>query len=280
VWTVEGRGRGRTRWVAPDGTPLAGQPIEGPVWAEGRCLWQWVEEPVDVPVWDAPPEGEHPDPATADGTRTVWRGVLRELVDDARVVVIEAPEPGVVRAVAHELRVEASVGPYLFLTERLTVDAWGAHPSARARALVWDLRTAAPADPLTERERESLVAEARARARRRLVAEGADRGVEAALPAEAIELVALRPRWSVAEGLRLELRFATQTCYACGDGRWSDYTRSVRVTADRLPERLARHARIPAWVRSTAHRLEDAEVAGFTIVEEPGPVRVLDSLRR
>lgn len=280
VWTVDAEGRNRTLWVSLDGTPLASQPIEGPLWAEGSCLWQWVKEPVEVPVWDEAPDEEIPDASTAVGTRTVWQGVLRELVADTRVVAFPAPDPGTVRDIDHELRVEASVGPYLFVTERVSVSSWGAHGSTEVRAAVWDLRAAGLADPLTDRERSSIRGSERVLARRALMAEGIDTNLEGQWSADEVELVALRPRWDVSNGLQVELQFATESCYACGDGEWSDYTRSVRVPAQRIPEQLARHAHLPDWVRSAARELPDASIAGFSRVEEPAPARVLESLRR
>ena len=45
------------------------------------------------------------------------------LVEDARVVALEAPTIGAVRDARHEVTLEGSVGPYLFLVGRLYVDA-------------------------------------------------------------------------------------------------------------------------------------------------------------
>lgn len=280
VWTVDAEGRHRTLWVSLDGTRLSSQPIEGPLWAEGDCLWQWIEEPVEVPVWRDEPDRDRPAPDSADGTETVFRGVMRELVAGDRVVVVEAPAPGAVREVHHELRPVGSVGPYVFLRDRRTIDAWGAHGVTEVRSVAWDLRSAGEAEPLTERERAALRRVERETARRALVTEGADRGIDAQLSAERVERIALEPRWIVGEGLRVDLWYVTEACYACGDGTWGDYRLSVAVPAARTLERFEGHRRLPDWARRAAAELGDLRIAGFTRVEEPEPARVLDSLRR
>ena len=280
VWMVDPDGAEHTLWVSLDGAPLASQPIDGPLWAEGDTLWQWVEEPVGVPVFDGLGDHVEPHPALSSGTRAVTRAVLRELVGDLRVVVIEAPAPGPVRELVHEVRLVGSVGPYLFAVERLTVDAFGAHGVSEARALVWDLRAAGPAQILTERERSSLHGAELDEARRALIAEGADLGVDASLGVDEIDLVATWPRWDLERGLAIDLQLATEVCYACSDGEWSDYTRSVRVPTETVYERLAEHAAVPDWVRAAAASRAGARVAGFTEVTEAGPARILDTLRR
>lgn len=280
VWMIDARGEHETLWVSTDGAPLASQPIDGPVWAEGDTLWQWVEEPVAVPVFDGLADSVEPHPSLASGTRPVTRAVLRELAGDLRVVAIEAPAPGPVRELVHEVRLVGSVGPYVFAVERLTVDAFGAHGVSEARALVWDLRAAAPAQILTDRERSSLIGAEIEEARRALLAEGADVGVDASLAPDEIELVAMWPRWEMDGGLALELQLATEVCYACSDGEWSDYTRSVRVPTETVYERLAEHAALPDWVREAAALRPGGRVLGFTDVTEPAPARILDTLRR
>ena len=280
VWMTDAHGQHHTLWVSLEGEPLASQPIDGPLWADGDTLWQWVEEPVPVPVFDGRPVFDEPPPALAGGTRSVRRGVLRDLSSDLEVVAVEAPAPGPVREIIHEVRLVASVGPYVFATERLTVDAFGAHGESRATAHVWDLRAAAPAQVLTERERTALARGPLQAARRALLDQGAGLGVAPEGPPDDVALVALWPRWDLERGLAVELQIATEVCYACSDGRWSDYTRSVRLPARRVYERLAEHAAIPRWVRRTAAERPDERVAGFTEVTRPEPAWILDTLRR
>jgi len=264
VWVRDAEGRDRTHWVALDASPLAGPPIEGAVWADGHALWQLLREPVTAPTWEDPPSDTDGAP---DGQVELERVVLRELVEDSRVEVLPAPELGAVRDADYEVRLEGSVGPYLFFVTRLYVDAWGAHGATEHRAFVWDLRAAAPADIPTERER----------ARWDALAPQLAAGLEHAEEDAAIERVALHPRWDLDEGLAVDVRFAAEACYACSDGEWSDYTVSALHPADPLPERL--RATLPAWARDTARRV-GGTLMGFSRVEHPEPTHVLDSLSR
>ncbi len=266
VWTRTAAGEDRTWWVRLDGSPLAGQPIDGPLWADGDALWQMHVEPVEVPVWDGDEEPGESDPPSPDRTATMRRVVLRDLVADARVVVLEAPAVGGVQDASHEVWLDGSVGPYLFFRDRLSVFAWGAHGSEEMRALVWDLRAAAPAEVATERELEAWGPDAIERAR---ALEHADEDAD-------VRLVAFHPRWSL-DGLTVELQAAASSCYACGDNEWTDYSVSVRIPLPEPPERLAMP--LPAWAREAAAR-DGGTLMGFTLVEDPAPARILDSLSR
>ncbi len=281
VWLEDAQHRHVTFWVSTaDGSPLASQPIEGPLFADGEALWQWVEETVERPVYDEEPASEG-NPGEPSGTRPVARGLLRELVSDASVEVVEAPAPGPVRHVESVITLRGLVGPFLFVDEVQRLDAWGAHGAMSERALVWDLRGAGPAGALlTERERASILPEAAERARARLIAEGEDAGVSPELRVDEVELVAIRPAWDPTHGLRVSLQLATSACYACGDGLFSDYTRSAEVELPALPERLAEHGRLPPWAIAAAARVEGARLLGFSVVSRPAPAAILASLRR
>jgi len=263
VWMRDGS-RDRTHWVALDGTPLSGQPIEGPLWADGRALWQLVPEEATAPIFEHEPSTSAP---ASTGVAPVQRLVLRELVSRASVVLLEAPSPGPAREIVHRVSLEGSVGRYLFVLERLYIDAWGAHGSEQARSLVWDLSAAARAEVATDRERMDW----------QRLAPSLVRGLPHVADGSEAALVALHPSWDVEAGLRVDLHLAVNTCYACGDGLWSDYTRSVLHPLPSPPERLA--TRLPAWVRVTAASA-GGTLMGFTLVDQPEPARILDSLRR
>lgn len=272
VWIVGPDGAHRTLWVSTeDGRPLASQPIEGPLWAEGSMLWQWAVEQVEVPLHACDEGDERPEPERV-GTAIAQRVVLRELTQSVELEIRPAPAPHPVRGLAHEVRPVASVGPYVFVVEELDLDACGAHPYVEAAAFVWDLESAQRAELLTERER-AAIAEVEAR---RAESELARRSEDV----EEVRLVAMEPRWSEARELAVAYRFVADACYACGDGEWGSYTIATRVGAVELPERLAARARVPRWVRAAVASVEGATLAGFTRVEHPAPARVLDALRR
>jgi transposase len=51
----------------------------------------------------------------------------------------------------------------------------------------------------------------------------------------------------VAQGRRkLERQLTMASCFACSDGRWSDYTRSQHIERDSVPHELEPHAKLPS----------------------------------
>lgn len=268
VWIVGADGLHRTLWVSTeDGRPIASQPIDGPVWAAGSALWQWVSEPAPVPLSACadPPAA----PGEALATAAAARIVLRELTRSTELEIVPAPRAAPLRGLTH-VSPSASVGPYLFVAQEIDLDPCGAHPYVEASAFVWDLAAAERAELLTERERE-LLAEREAR---RALGELARRS-----EVEDVRLVAIEPRWT-ASRLTLAYRFVADVCGACGDGERGSQALAARVDASALPARVAAHARVPPWVRAAVAGEEGATLAGFTRVEHPAPARVLDALRR
>ncbi len=91
-----------------------------------------------------------------------------------------------------------------------------------------------------------------------------------------------------AGGVRLEHQFSAAACHECSDGQWSSGTRSVRVAARALPERLAPLAEIPPPVVAFAAGQESgaAEIRGVSPVwsddvrELLAAFRSLDALAR
>jgi len=266
VWLSDAHGRHRTLWVSTeDGRPLSSLPIEGPLWAEGSMLWQWIEEPVEVPLVDCRASASEPvahaglddSPSEVIGTAIGYRVVLRELTQSLSLEVRGPPRVEPVRALSHGVEPVASVGPYLFAREQLAYAPCDARQSAEARALVWDLSTAGPIEVLSARERAAVAARARASFR--------ERGLE---PVNELELAALAPRWDPRRGLQLDVLFM------------AGVDRSATVRARRLPSALAARARVPAWVRTAVARVEGATLLGFSRLDHPAPIRVLDALRR
>lgn len=210
--------------------------------------WRWETAAVEIPLWDTLPDEESPDPRTADRSGTMWTAAF---VSGARRIAVAAVDPALVaRDVTHEVSLEAVVGPLAFVRETTHLDVFGAHGSVEVVQHVIDLRSG-------ERVALDVAEEARVEARRRL---------EAREPLEdEVELVAVHPRWTE-RGLRVEARFATSTCYACTDGSWSDYRRSVTVETE--VEALAAVA-LPAWVSAGP----DEEIVAFGAAVGETPTR-------
>ena len=76
--------------------------------------------------------------------------------------------------------------------------------------------------------------------------------------------------WDPARGLSLDYLFVAESCPGCG----------ARVRAAALPDTLAERSRVPRWVRAALGRVEGATLRGFSRLDHPAPLRVLDSLRR
>jgi hypothetical protein len=193
------------------------------------------------------------------GTATAHRVILRELTHSLALEVRGAPMLEPVRALSHGVEPVASVGPYLFAVEELRYDSCSARPSAEARTLVWDLTSATPAEVLTDDERQAVASAARARLE--------EQGLRQAEP---LALAALTPSWDPARGLSLDYLVVAESCPGCG----------AHVRAASLPDTLAERARVPRWVRAALERVEGATLRGFSRLDHPAPLRVLDSLRR
>jgi hypothetical protein len=281
VWLVGSDGRSRTLWVSlEDGRPLASQPIDGPLWSIGPRLWQWIEEPVEVPLYDCSVVSSEraPNDAASIGTGTLSRVILRDVTETLDVELRAAPSLEPMRWASDSIHPIASVGPYVFVVEAMETDTCGAHGSAQVESYVWDLGNAQRAEILSPIERSSLAGAEERTARLRLIEE-IESG-ELADELGEIQLAALWPAWDLHDGLGLEYVFTADSCYACSDGEWSSYTIATRVEAAALPAALAAHGQLPAWVRLAVARIEDARVAGFSVVEHEAPATALDTLRR
>lgn len=270
VWITDATGRHRTLWVSTsDGRPLSSFPLEGPVWAQGSMLWQWTQEPRAVSLQGCDAAGrtsERPDSAIA------YRVVLRELTQSLAIEMRGVPQVEPVSALSHAVEPIASVGPFLFAREELAYVPCGAPRNAEARALVWDLARGGPAEILSEPERRRIAHREASAARADLRAQGVE-------DLDEIQLAALAPRWAPT-GLSVDYLFVTERCDGCIAGWWGAYASAARVTASLLPAQLAERARVPDWVRRAVAAIEGAQLAGFSRIEHPAPLRVLDALRR
>lgn len=270
VWIIDGTGRHRTLWVSTaDGRPLSSFPLEGPVWAQGSMLWQWTEEPRSVSLRGCDTPGR---PAERRGNAIAYRVVLRELTQSLAIEMRGVPRVEPVSALSHGVEPIASVGPFVFAREELAYVPCGSPRNAEARALVWDLARGGPAEILTERERALIAHREASAARAGLRAQGVEEFDE-------LQLAALAPRWATT-GLSVDYLFVTERCDGCVAGWWRAYASAARVTASPLPAELAERARVPHWVRSAVAEIEGAQLAGFSRIEHPAPLRVLDALRR
>lgn len=249
----------RTRWVdRADGRVLAD--LEGALFAEDGALYRWTVESVEVPLWDELPDEESPDPQTADRRGELLRAGFVSLTDDRRIEIVSAEPSLVARDVSHAVRLEAVVDGWAFVTEELGLDAFGAHGATHAEQHVVSLRGEPGAFDAPPGE-----AQATAEGTARLAAMAAERDLGEDV--EDVQRVALHPSWT-SRGALMSARLAIDTCYACGDGTWGDYRRSVVVE---MPTPLRGPA--PEWARSAPGE----RLVGFSEVDSETIERALAS---
>ncbi|MBX3182960.1 MAG: hypothetical protein KIT72_17790 [Polyangiaceae bacterium] len=142
-----------------------------------------------------------------------------------------------VNDLSHEVRLEASYGPYLFISETTWSYSCGAHGNAFVQFFVYDSNQRAVVSLLSPEELAALTEE-RAAAEALFRAEQGE--VDDITDLRRMELVKALPAFDGAGQTTLALVFAAPTCYACTSGEWGSYFRTVRVESRSLPRALLR----------------------------------------
>lgn len=262
VWGRDRQGAAWTYQVQPDGRSETR--LEGIHLSTRAGTFAWVTQTLDVETepCDLSLGSRHP----AQGG-TVTRGLLVGPGQKEQVVV-DPPSscnehcPNELR---HEVHPVASLGPYLFVEESQYAYACGAHGSTTMGFLVWDIEHGRPVDVVSTLPKAR---ELRAQAAARFAADEKELGGPFGEgPPSITEIV------PVVEDHRLgfEAQLTIDTCYACSDGKWSSYTRSVRVRTP-PPPLFAQHAELPDTVAAFLARHPDLTLGGFTEGHTPsGP---------
>lgn len=254
VWARDAHGAAWTYQVQPDGT--AETRLEGIHLVTKSGEWTWVTQTLDVETEPCDLSLGSRQPAqhgTATRALLVGPGHKEQVVVDPPLACNEH----CANELRHDVTPLASLGPYLFLAESQYSYACGAHGSTGASFLVWDVERGRPVDVIAGIPRSS---ELRAEAARRFAADEKELGGPFGDdPPSITELV------PVVDGRRLafEAQLTIDTCYACSDGAWSSYTRSVRIrTAP--PPLLAPHAELPSGVAAFLSRHPDLTLGGWS----------------
>jgi hypothetical protein len=197
--------------------------------------------------------------AGARGQGRLLRGAFDR--DGATQVAIEPAVPSEpVAEIDQRAEVLASLGPLVFLRERTSTFACGAHGAEEARFLIWDLeRGAARAELLPEMPDRAGVL---ARAAPLLAADAKAFG--GPFGDERPRITELVPVLDPSAGVRFEAQVTRESCYACGDGAWSSYTRSVRVPAEPPPALASVARELPSGVRAFARARPGLELGGWS----------------
>jgi hypothetical protein len=261
VWTREIDGRAVTHRIDEAGHEV--ETLEGIYIATPSGVWQWHQE--ELPAATMPcthDENEEGAPAkTPEPTEpgTVTRGSLVDVGNGAGQIVVEPErEETGAQELQHNVSLFASVGPYLFVEEATYAYTCGAHGNTNVSSLIWDVTQSAAVELPTDLG--SLKAP-RAQAIRELSNEDDD-----LFPAseENLDLTELVPSFGTDASLKLGLQFTAPTCYACGHGGWSSYTKSTIIAAPGVPDMLAPYATAPEAVRAYIAAHPDTDLGGWS----------------
>lgn len=222
--------------------------------ATSRGEWTWTtrREPVatescdfDTPI---PPQESWVTSATLVGPGGVEQPIVRI-----------KPDAEGANELHHQVDLLASLGPLVFVEQTTWSYSCGAHGADAKEFLVWDVERARPLDVLPKIPAADTVI---ANAQRELDRTSPGGPFGASTP----EITELFP---VLRGDRLhfDAQVTVPSCYACGDGLWSSYTRSVRVAA-RPPPEIARQAWVPHGVLAFAKAHPDLAVGGWSRAPE------------
>lgn len=243
IWATDANGERSTFQVGPDGRVYDRSP--GVRIATKRGAWTWIETPVDVATAPCSTGGYEKPPGIGVATRA-------SLVRNAEEQIVVQPKetPCCPNEARHTVALRASLGPLLFVEETDFSFECGAHGHTEKSFLVWDADRAERVDllgALPDAERLEAAAS-------RMTGELA--------PGDKGEITALFP--VLRDGrVVVEAQVSAPACYACGDGVWSSYTRSVRLPT-RPPAPLEPYLSVPPQVVGFVRTHPDLEVGGWS----------------
>lgn len=164
-----------------------------------------------------------------------------------------------------------SVGPYAFVASRLYQFGCGAHGSTFENFHAIDLAHGTVDTLLDSAATAALAAAERAPVAAAFRADTSEAASSVEHP-DSAQLTMLIPSYG---GGRLTLleQFTADACYACGDGLWSDYSRSVRLPADSLPPALAPFGTLPPEIQAAFRILSPDSGAGWSTITMPAARR-------
>ncbi len=278
VWTQDGDGHRRTWTVDDAGQVMAS--ADGVRLAAGESTWAWTEAPSPLPTHACPTLDDAGDEVPGSPEPPPGRGLrvtLEPVGGGARasqVVVAPANDPGA-QELEQGVELMATVGPYLFVRSSIYAYACGAHGSTADSFVVWDATRgsvvwsssddeSAPSQQewTVEAPRDGAVAALAAQDDVKMFADESGR-----IDASLTEIVP-----SFGPGARLDVRYQLTafTCYACGDGQWSSYSKSTRADARHTPEPLRPWVVPAAGVHAFALAHPELTVGGWSLLRATG----------
>lgn len=257
VWIRSG-GVATTKVIDDEGRVL--DSLDGIVLATPRGVVRVRSEAVAVPTEPCEAFDDRGDPLPREQWYPPGEGESTKLSlvgPDGTKVLAEVSLDDGANEVKHSAEVIASVGPYLFVRESTYTYACGAHGFSGASAKVYDVaRGEEVAVEPGPREAEAL----RKRAVKALTT---DDGFDPGDGQSEVQLTQTLVDWR-AGSLAVQYQFTAGTCYACSDGAWSSYTKSVALDAPGLPRALAAHREVPMAVKTFLEKNPGVTLGGFT----------------
>lgn len=228
--------------------------------------WSWTTAPVTVPTEAC--EDDRGGVREPPGEGSSVRATLAPVGPSAaapQVLVEGRAATEAANALTRRVTVVASLGPLLFVEDETYVYACGAHGFTTKSFFVWDVERGAVVDA------NVLGDAAPALAKGRIALREADEDPGGADFGDGPEVTEIVPVFH--EGrVSFEAQVTAAACYACGDGRWSSYTRSVRVPATPTAT-LATHAAASptlAALAAFARRHPEVRVGGLSTPAREG----------
>lgn len=270
VWVTDERGARRTYWLSTtaEGERVAAQ-AAGVIVAAGDALWLWRERTTQQPLYSCRDQevwGNETELLAPSGWTTVTESSVVRLGTDEEIVVVDPDKPVGAEELEQHVTLLGSVGPYLFVVEETEGYYCGVHGATERDFTLWDLAAELEIDPpdevFTEAERTALDAAERGHARALLATEDE---LKLSSPLEDVVLRALIPQTAHGD-VGFEYVFTADTCYACGDGEWSDYMIAAQVPATSVPTLFRAYVTAPGEVLALVRREPGLRVGGWSVV--------------
>lgn len=271
VWARDAKGEATTYRVDAAGHAI--DHVPGIRVATSRGELAFTKTGYDVPT-EACDFGDPEGPFHTPGTGHAVRATLESPSLSEPIALDGAGATSDANEVGHDVTVMASLGPLLFLEEELYLYACGAHGSSSKTFIVWDAERGAPVTGALENIPDIGTLVSTASGHLYGDADGNGDGPSPDVsPSDAEGAPAITEMIPVFAGgrVRFEAQLTIPTCYACSDGLWDSYTRSVRLPA-RPPAALevaagtASGAALPEGVRAFLSRNPTLVPGGFSTV--------------
>lgn len=263
LWGKTGDEEPKTYRVAADGSgQVLGEEKEILIaTSKGELVFHL--EPQKIVLDGCDIEGGAPPPDTPKGEGTLMVAELRTTGGDVAQTVIGAAYSGSVDVgeMEHSVILLGSVGSVLFLHQRTYIYACGAHGMTMAEFSMWDAEAGKPIGMLAD------VPDKPGLGKKAVEKLGPDGDDDPSAPPEEKtlpDLVQIMPVYGPRGALRIDAQLTRWDCYACSDGLWTSYSRSVMVETNWIPERFAPFVTPPVSVKVFLERHPNFELGGYS----------------